>query len=753
MKDKIYIFLMIFMGFSISCVSTGVQKEEGFSAEEESDFFNDEEDVFEEELEEADTSVADSDLQQEEKEAESELEGIEGEFAEFIEEEEEDEETETETQEEMASESSQEDFISTQNDTAVEDNIDGSELMTEEVIDEEPPPLVEESSEPSEFAETTQEFDGSGIQVTDIRYEQGQVFIDTVGGEISYRSRFNSATRQQIIEISEAVIIDQLKWPYIMKEFQSHFALLQADQKTDDTVRIVIQMRPDVEAPTIMQKEDNSGLIISGSAVDLTRSQESLAQEESFDDSDLPSGSVSQEGLNEEEAFVEDGTDVDSKILHAETIYDFLLKDHKFYGNRITLDVRDAKLKDILYFLAEDTGINMIISENISDSAKVNVRLKNIPWDQALILIMKRKQLAYVRKGDVITIATLAEFEEEQKKIEQFVQQKEATAPLKLEIVPISYAKVSSLLTKISIFKTIKGKVEVDTENNSLVIYDTEIALAKMKTLIQELDRTPKQVMIAAKIVEVTENFNRNFGINWGFTSGSPFNFSIGPLGRLEIGSVSPLSFLSSRTPASGTIGSHLRIGSFPFFGDLDARFGIEESEGTARVLASPRIIALNGKSANVIQQTESISFSSNVAEGGAVSNTVEKSPLSLTLNVTPNITNVNSVYMRISMNRSFEGARIREGSSSAAPSNSRSANTEILVKSGQTAVIGGIYETRESKTLLGFPILKYIPLVKWLFSQTDSSNVKTELLLFLTPRIINIDDGNQGETTVSASI
>ena len=483
----------------------------------------------------------------------------------------------------------------------------------------------------------------------------------------------------------------------------------------------------------------------------MTNSQESLAQEENFSDDNLPSDD--QEGFSEEEAFAEDSDDLDSKILRAETIYDFLLKDHKFYGSRITLDVRNAKLKDILYFLAEDTGINMIVSQNISDAETINVRLKNIPWDQALILIMKRKKLAYVRRGSVITIATLAEFEEEQQKIEQFVQRKEATDPLKLEIIPIAYARVSNLMNKISIFKTLKGKIEVDTENNSLVIYDTETALMKMKALIQELDRTPKQVMIAAKIVEVTENFTRNFGINWGFTSGSPFNFSIGPLGRLEIGSVSPLSFLSSRTPASGTIGSHLRIGNFPFFGDLDARFGIEESEGTARVLASPRIIALNGKSANVIQQTESISFSSNVSEGGAISNTVEKSPLSLVLNVTPNITNVNSVYMRISMNRSFEGARVSEGTSSAAPSNSRSANTEILVKSGQTAVIGGIYETRESKTFLGFPILKYIPLVKWLFSQTDSENVKTELLLFLTPRIINIDDENQAEVAVSAGI
>ena len=248
---------MILAGFSVSCVSTtDVQQNEAFSSEEESDFFNDEEDVFEEELEEPVSSTAENDLQQEEKEAESELEGIEGEFAEFIEEEEEEDEKEDiettpEVQEEMVLDPSQENVD-------VEENIVDSEIPVEETnveqIDE---PIVDTVEEPEveDFVETEQELSSSNIQVTDIRYEQGQVFIDTVGGELSYRSRFNESTRQQIIEISQAVIIDQLKWPYIMKEFQSNFALLQADQKTDDTVRIVIQMRPESSIPTIVQKK------------------------------------------------------------------------------------------------------------------------------------------------------------------------------------------------------------------------------------------------------------------------------------------------------------------------------------------------------------------------------------------------------------------------------------------------------------------------------------------------------------------
>ena len=750
MKDKflkkaLAVFLVLFFVlFMTACATTDVQQAENeFSSEEEEDFLDEEEsdDDLLTELDKPDEeSTADETLQTEEKAAENELEDIEDEFAEFVEEEEEEEEEQEQPVEVAESEPQQEETVVSNDDPseAVEESTMADVGVDQEVVDQE----VSEPVESEPVAEDSS-VDDSGVRVVDIRYENGQIFVDTVGGEVSYRSRFNEATRQMVLELEGAVIVDQLKWPYIMKEFQSSFALLQADQKTDNVVRIIVQMRPSVSAPSVVQKEDNSGLIVSGSVVDLTDSN-SITAENSVDDETSLEDTMDDTALNDEEGgevFSDSEDRGESQILHAETIYDFLLKEHKFYGNRITLDVRDAKLKDILYFLAEDTGINMIISENIPDTSKVNVRLKNIPWDQALILIMKRKQLAYVRKGSVITIATVQEFEQEQRRIEQLKQQQEASAPLKMEIIPISYAQASQLSAKISIFKTIKGRIETDNENNSLVIYDTESALVKMKSLIQELDRTPKQVMIAAKIVEVSDNFSKSFGVNWGFTSGDPLSFSIGAIGSLEVSSISPFNFLAGSTPNSDTIGSHLRIGTFPFLGDLEARFGIAENEGTVRVLSSPRIIALNGKSADVVQSTESISFTSNIGPGGASSTTVQKSPVSLNLSVTPNITNVNSIYMRVSMNRSFEGARQGQGESSAAPTNSRAANTEILVKSGQTAVIGGIYETQESDSLLGFPLLKYIPLVNWLFSQTIENKVKTELLLFLTPRIINIDD------------
>lgn len=168
----------------------------------------------------------------------------------------------------------------------------------------------------------------------------------------------------------------------------------------------------------------------------------------------------------------------EGQILGARSIYDFLLKDHKFYGNRVTIDVREARLKDLLYFLSEDAGLNMIISERIPDDT-ISLRLKEVPWDQALILIMERKELAYVRKGGVITIGTVQEFQQEQTRIERFKLQQESLAPLKVEVIPLAYAQVGDVTSLINGFKTQKGNITSDSENNSLIVYDTSESIEK----------------------------------------------------------------------------------------------------------------------------------------------------------------------------------------------------------------------------------------------------------------------------------
>ena len=755
------IILWVFVFFLSACASVDTEESAGvydYEDEEEEEFLaSSEGESFDEELELSEESELVQSEASEEKEAEDELKEIEDEFAEFADEETEvpalDEELEAPQQDqEIAEESEGGEPPSDTAEEAVEEiaeeavgeaaaepleeiaeESEGGELPSdaaEEAVEE----IAEEASgEEEPAAAAPSEEAAASIQVANIRYENEQVYIDVEGGSPSYRSRFNEATRQFIIEISDAVLAENLRWPYIMKEFQSGFALLQADQKSGNVVRIIVQMRPESSAPSIADA-DSGGLIVSAASVE--DSGLMTAEEET---ADSPADPLEEETLteglvSEDESSFEGEA---SPFLQSATIYDFLLKEQKFYGKPITLDVRDANLKDILYFLAEDSGINMIISDQIKN-AKVNIQLKEVPWDQALFLIMKQNDLAYIREGNVVTIASIKDFEAKQSRLSAIQRQQEALAPLKLEIIPIAYAQASKILSQINIFKTNRGNMQADSQNNSLIIRDTEEAIMRMKKLIGDLDRTPKQVMISARIVEARDDFSRSFGVSWS-VPGESISPAIGPLGAIEI-TPFPLLDALPGSPDTGTLGSNLTIGTFRGLGDLDVQLGFAETEGNARVLSSPRIMALNGESASVNSNSESIAFSAVIPEGGGGSETqIQKSPLQLSLQVTPEITNVDSIYMQVNVNRSSEGQRLSQGESSAAPVSSRSASTRILIKSGQTAVIGGIYETREFEDLQGIPFLKSIPIVSWLFSKQGRGKFRTELLLFLTPRIIDI--------------
>ncbi|MDE0151292.1 MAG: type IV pilus secretin PilQ [Bdellovibrionales bacterium] len=770
---KILFFIFTFLLYA--CTSVETQEDTSaynYEDEEEEEFLaSQDEDEYDQEMEDLSSEEGPSATQSaelEEQEAEDELKEIEDEFAEFADEEAEyaesigedplEEEVVAEQAEEPLSEITEEglDPVSAEElETAqvlgaeepvevVEDvgALEGEVAQEETIVEDAPVSVdaVEEdviAQEPVIEEETTvaQEDTSSNIRINNIRYENEQIHIDVTGGVPSYRSRFNEATRQFIVEIPNAVLMDNLRWPYIMKEFQSGFALLQADQKSENVVRIIIQMRPESPAPLIAET-DTGGFMISSvgeSAVDTSIAD---SEQEGMDAFDEEPELLTDETFSEEEGVPLGG---ETPFLQAATIYDFLLKDQKFYGKPITLDVRDAGLKDILYFLVEDSGINMIISNKIKD-AKVNIQLKEVPWDQALFLIMKQNDLAYVREGNVVTIAGIQDFEAMQSKLNAIKLQQEASAPLKLEIVPIAYAQAGNILSQINVFKTTRGNVQADSQNNALIIRDTEKAISRMKKLIGDLDRTPKQVMIAAKIVEASEDFSRDFGISWLIPGESITTPSIGALGGVEI-TPSPLLSALPSSPNAGTLGSNLLIGTFRGLGDLDVQLGFAETNGSARVLSSPRIMALNGQAASVNQSSESIAFSAVIPEGGGGSQIqIQRSPLQLSLQVTPEITNVDSIYMQVSVNRSSEGAPQRgQGGSEAKPVSNRSATTRILVKSGQTAVIGGIYETREVESLQGVPFLQHIPVVSWLFSQLVDRRVRTELLLFLTPRIIDI--------------
>ncbi|MEZ4872224.1 MAG: hypothetical protein R2827_08250 [Bdellovibrionales bacterium] len=245
--------------------------------------------------------------------------------------------------------------------------------------------------------------------------------------------------------------------------------------------------------------------------------------------------------------------------------------------------------------------------------------------------------------------------------------------------------------------------------------------------------------MIEAKVIEAIENFTNSFGVNWNFSGATVQLSPDGGADGVPIEFDSNVSIAPLGTTGGGVGNLNLNIGRLDFLGDITARLAVEENEGNVKVIASPRIVTINNQAATITQQGEVLSPTTVTNANGLTTDRVDRIPFSLSMNVTPQITANGSVIMTISLNRSFPGAQ--DESSGTRPVNSRSANTRVLVDNGQTAVLGGIFQNDVTSSEQGLPVLKDIPVIGWLFKSKSLTRVKTELLLFLTPNIIEATD------------
>ena len=568
------------------------------------------------------------------------------------------------------------------------------------------------------------------VEVQNIRYsaEENKIYIDGTGA-FSYQQRENKANNQFIIEIESAVLSESLRErPFIMKDFNTDMALLMADQKDSATVRIVVQMRENASMPSA-SVEEGGGLVISSAG----------------EGGDLMAGSVdSTDGFNNEGA---GGGDVTGEILPAKSLEDFFLKTPRFTGRPISIHFKEVDIKDVLYFISEGTGLNMVLDDGISGN--ISIKLRNVPWDQALITVMKTKKLGYVREGNVIRIMQLDSLKKNQKDIQEMLESQKVLEPLKVKVIPIAYAKVGEIQKHAELFLSKesrgpagsgsaggggggaqRGKIVVDTQNNSLIVVDTEKSIKRIEALVKSLDRSPTQVMIEAKVVEANENFVRDVGINWKYDGEALRLFENTPLSLNIDGG---LELFSSESAGGGTSNTQLNLHFAPL-GNLDINLGLSEVEGSARVISAPRVMVLNGETATITQSSESLSPKATTTEAGTTIST-ERSTANLEFKVTPQITSLGSIFMDIDVTRAFFGQR--DTVTRARPTFTRSAKTKVLVNNGQTVVIGGIYQYDEQKGEDGFPILRHIPILNWFFTRWTLDKQKNELLLFLTPRAL----------------
>lgn len=403
----------------------------------------------------------------------------------------------------------------------------------------------------------------------------------------------------------------------------------------------------------------------------------------------------------------------------------------KYKGRRISLDFQDADITSILRLIADVSVKNMVIAEDVK--GKMTLKLLNVPWDQALDIVLKMNNLGKIEEENVIRVGTLGSLarqqEEEAKAKESIIKAED----LVTKVINVNYAKAQELTDSVKKNLSARGDITIDSRTNSMIIKDVEKIIVKISELVKLLDTPTPQVMIEARIVQAKPDFVRELGVQWGadlsaITGGNAIGISAGPTGTFG----SPTTDFGVNLPASnptGTIGFTFgRLAGNPI--NLDLRLSASETKGMTKIISSPKITTLDNQEAK-IEQGESIPFATT-SQQGTQTTFVDAN---LTLAVTPHVTTDGSIIMKVKASKNAPGST-RTGA--AGPSiDKKEALTNVLIKDGETVVIGGIYENSKIETVKRVPYLSSIPLLGWLFRNESISDSTTELLVFITPRII----------------
>jgi type IV pilus assembly protein PilQ len=416
-----------------------------------------------------------------------------------------------------------------------------------------------------------------------------------------------------------------------------------------------------------------------------------------------------------------------------------LIDGKEYRGRRVSLDFKDVEIADVLRLIAEVSDLNIIAGDEVSGN--VTIRLVETPWDQALDVILMTKGLGFIRVGNVLRIAPsdVLKAEEEVRLTER--RNKEKLEDLEVKLLPVNYAAVKDTEGLVKRLLSARGTVNLDERTNTLIIKDISSVIDEATALIAALDTQTPQVMIEAKIVEAALGFSRELGAVWSLQTNQFENAFDPDTLREDLGSEdltfiddNSLAFanpITSVPTALATVGALILDQDFR----VDAQIQAAESQGDGKVISSPRIVTLDNKEAR-IEQGVSIPF--QTFEGGDAK--LEFIDAVLSLVVTPHITADESIIMEIEVTRNAPDDSVATPTGSPAIAKNV-AETETLVKDGQTLVLGGIYTIEKSKRQSRVPYLHRIPVIGNAFKSNEVTDARKELLVFVTPRIVRLPE------------
>jgi type IV pilus secretin PilQ/predicted competence protein len=413
-----------------------------------------------------------------------------------------------------------------------------------------------------------------------------------------------------------------------------------------------------------------------------------------------------------------------------------------YTGTRLSLDFKDADIRNILRLIAEVSNLNIIAGEDVQGT--VTIRLNDVPWDQALDVILLSNNLGKTLDGNILRVAPLDRLTKEK---QAAIAAREAAAklePIKKGLIPVSYAQAKELKTVVVNAKVLspRGSLEVDDRTNTLIVLDVEEKILEVRRIVYQLDTPTPQVLIEAKVAQINPTFTRELGITWdaGYatTQGKDGVIGVGGAGGTTIdpvtGAVTSIGKIVDLAPGVGQgVGGGM---SWAYLNDafgLSQKLAALEKEEKAEILSSPRIMTLDNQEA-IIEQGVDLPYL-KLSEQGVTSTEFKKATLSL--KVVPHVTSDGSIMMEVEVKKEQRSAQT--GAGGAPGIDTRRATTKVLVRDNTTVVIGGIYEETSSDTKNSVPFLGRVPVVKWLFSSTAKKRDKTELIVFITPTIITI--------------
>ena len=438
------------------------------------------------------------------------------------------------------------------------------------------------------------------------------------------------------------------------------------------------------------------------------------------------------------------------------------IEERTYSGAPLSLEFQDVSVRTILEVLAQHTNTNIVASDSVSGN--ITLRLINVPWDQALDIILKSKNLDKRVNGNVIWVAPAAELAKQESDELKAQQEKKVLDPLRTEYIRLNYAKAENVRTLIEAGRatsdrssantsllTDRGTVTIDTRTNTLIVKDTAETISNIRDLISKIDIAVKQVMIEARIVSATDTFSKELGVKWGILSqGAASNRNLLVGGNLS--TIDKLKTYTTATNADGTtypvysgltaannlsvnLGAANPAGSIAFgllsISDLllDLELSAMQADNKGEVISSPKVLTADKQTAKIMSGTQ-IPYQEASASGATSTSFIEAA---LSLEVTPNITPEGRIGLDLSIENG--SPTIINGATAVSKD---SIKTNVVVDDGQTVVLGGVFKNTLGNDVTKIPFLGDLPYVDRFFKRTSKSNNKQELLIFVTPKLVN---------------